>query len=54
MFKQIGDPARFICMGLLIVVCFLVLPTNAKNKGFVTIATLGPSPITLKISTLKF
>jgi predicted amidohydrolase len=51
MFKQIGNPARFICMCLLIVVCFLILPANAKTKGFVTIATLGPSPITVSANT---
>jgi len=45
MFRQTGNPARFIWLCQLIVVCFLILPASAKNKGFVTIATLGPSPI---------
>lgn len=51
MFKQIENSARFICMCLLIVVCFLILPAGAKDRGFVTIATLGPSPITVSANT---
>ncbi|MCF7973118.1 MAG: carbon-nitrogen hydrolase family protein [Phycisphaerae bacterium] len=47
MFKQLGNPARFVCLRLLMVLCFLSLPAQAKNRGFVTIATLGPSPVTV-------
>jgi hypothetical protein len=32
---------------LLIVVGLLIQPADARKKGFVTIATIGPSPITV-------
>ena len=51
MFKPHGDAARCIIGCQLIVVCFLMVPANAKDKGFVTIATLGPSPITVSADT---
>jgi len=38
-------------MFVLIIVCFLIQPANAKKKGIVTIATLGPSPITVSANT---
>jgi len=49
--KHAGNPERLAGMFLLIIVCFLVQPANAKKKGFVTIATLGPSPITVGADT---
>jgi len=45
--RQTGHSDRLAVMFSLTVVCFLVQPANAKNKGFVTIATLGPSPISV-------
>jgi predicted amidohydrolase len=51
MFKSIGNFAQCVGMCLLSVVCFLIQPAHAKNKGFVTIATLGPSPITVSPNT---
>jgi predicted amidohydrolase len=51
MLKHAGSPARFISTFVLIIVCFLIQPANAKEKGFVTITTLGPSPITVSANT---
>lgn len=51
MLEHTGYLARLARMFLLIIVCFLVQPANAKNKGLVTIATLGPSPITVSADT---
>ena len=51
MLGQTGHFDRLIMMFSLTIVCFLVQPANAKEKGFVTIATLGPSPITVGADT---
>jgi len=51
MLKQTGNPARLVSMFLLIIACFLIRPANAGKKGLVTIATLGPSPITVGANT---
>ncbi|MHC4434001.1 MAG: nitrilase-related carbon-nitrogen hydrolase [Planctomycetota bacterium] len=51
MSKQKGNPARLISMFLLVGACLLVQPAIAKKRGFVTIATLGPSPITVGADT---
>lgn len=51
MLGQTEYPDRLTIMFLLMIVCFLVQPANAKKKGFVTIATLGPSPITVSADT---
>ena len=51
MVDQPGNPARLVSMFLLIIACFLIQPANAGKKGLVTIATLGPSPITVGANT---
>ena len=51
MLEQTGNPARLVSMFLLIIACFLIRPANAGKKGLVTIATLGPSPITVGANT---
>ena len=51
MLKQTVNRDRLAGMFLLIVVCFLIQPASAGKKGFVTIATLGPSPITVSANT---
>jgi predicted amidohydrolase len=51
MLKQIRNSLRFAGVFLLINVCFLIQPATAKKKGFVTIATLGPAPITVSANT---
>jgi len=38
-------------MFLLIVLCFLIQPANARKKGLVTIATFGSSPMTVSANT---
>ena len=47
MLKQIGNPVRRAGMFALIVACLTVQSASAKKRGFVTIATLGPSPMTV-------
>jgi predicted amidohydrolase len=51
MLRRTGHFDLLIMMLLLTIVCFLVQRASAKEKGFVTIATLGPSPITVSADT---
>ncbi len=51
MLKQTVNRDRLASMFLLIVVCFLIQPASAGERGLVTIATLGPSPITVSENT---
>ncbi len=51
MLRHTGHPDRSIRVLSTIILCLLIQTANAKKKGFVTIATIGSSPITVRSDT---